>query len=174
MKTKRKRAVAKKKEPRKAPGLESGIEENKNSLDVQETIENLTEDQEELKAEEEKEEGKAPAIISERSKSDPPKPPESRDVEVLSYQEVCVNDRINTLDVMHVEYPEANYDTHPGPGIERCMGRNPETHKLQVYRVPAKEVKIRADQVMTYLGSVVQDTLSVHTGNVLVKGRRWG
>jgi len=75
---------------------------------------------------------------------------------------------------MHVEDPEANYDTHPGPWIERCMGRNPETHKLQVYKIPAKEVKIMPDQVMQYLGSVVQDMLSVYTGNVVVKGRRWG
>ena len=168
----RKRAVAKKIKPRKAPGLESGIEENENSLDVQETNENLNKDQE-IMAEEEKEEG-APALIKERDKSDPPKPPESQDVEYLSYQEVCVSDRINTLDIVFVEDPTINYETHNGPWIERCAGRNPETHKLQVYKIPAKEVQVRADQVMQYLGSVVQDRLSVYTGNVIVKGRRWG
>lgn len=115
----------------------------------------------------------APALIKERFKSDPPKPPESQDIEYLAYEEVALGEQVNTLSTVLVKDPDAS-PNHLGPWIEQCMGRNPETHKLMVVRIPAKEIKVTPDQMMQYLGSVIMDHQAVHTGNVLVKHRRWG
>lgn len=115
----------------------------------------------------------APALISERSKSERPKPPESRDIEYLSHEEVALDDRVNTLTTILVEYPDAP-NNYLGPFIERCMGRNPESRKLMVARVPAKEVPILPNQVVRYLGHVVQDHLAVHTARVKHNRRAWG
>lgn len=114
----------------------------------------------------------APAIIKERSKSEPTKPPESGDIEYVSYQEIIVGDEINTLRDKLVEAPELG-DT-ANDFIERCVGRNPETHKLMVVKMPARRVPIKPGQVMRYLGNVVQDLNSVHTGNIVFQRRRFG
>lgn len=115
---------------------------------------------------------KAPAIIKERMKSDPPKPPESPDVEYLTHYEITVEDEINTLRERLVEAPELGSGANCF--IERCMGRNPETNKLRVVRIPARSVKILPGQVMRYLGNVVMDLNSVHTGNIVFQRRRIG
>jgi hypothetical protein len=117
-------------------------------------------------------ENKAPAIIKERDKSSPPKIPESQDIEYLSHQEVVLEDEINTLRERLVEAPELG-DT-ANRFIERCMGRNPESHKLMVVRIPARAVPILPGQVMRYLGNVVMDLNSVHTGNIVFQRRRFG
>jgi len=115
----------------------------------------------------------APAIIKERMSSVPPIPPESQDIEYLTQEEYNIGSMINTLDVMLVENPEAS-ESHLGPFIERCVGRDPETGKMRVVRVRAKEVKIAPDQIMQYLGSVVQDHQSVHSPTIMYQRRRWG
>jgi len=115
---------------------------------------------------------KAPATIKERDKSGPPKIPESQDVEYLNYQEITVEDEINTLRERLVEAPELGNSANCF--IERCMGRNPETNKLMVVRIPAKAEKILPGQVMRYLGNVVMDLNSVHTGNIVFQRRRFG
>lgn len=116
----------------------------------------------------------APAIISERAKSERPKPPESQDVEYLSYREISLGKRVSTLDMINIEDPAADYETHPGPWIERCKGVNPETHKMQVYRIPAKQIKVLPEQVMQYLGSVIKDHQAVHTVTLSIRHRRTG
>jgi len=101
----------------------------------------------------------APAIISERSKSDPKPPPESKDVEYLTWEEVKVlGQEVHTLDYVHIE--DSNGDSF----IDRCVGKNQDTHKYMVVRVPARRVKIEPHQVMQYLGTVVKDHQAVHTG----------
>jgi len=115
----------------------------------------------------------APAIIKERLKSDPPKPPESQDIEYLAYEEVKLDEMISTLTTVLIEDPDAS-SNHLGPFIDRCMGRNPETKALMVARVPAKEIPINPDQILQYLGSVVQDHQALHSPTVIYKRRRWG
>lgn len=115
----------------------------------------------------------APALIKERFKSDLPKPPESQDVEYLAYEEVALDDRVNTLSTALIKDPDAG-PNHLGPWIEEQVGRNPETHRLMVVRIPAKEIKITPDQMMQYLGNVTMDHQAVHTSNVLVRHRREG
>jgi hypothetical protein len=115
----------------------------------------------------------APAIIKHRDSSEPPKPPESQDVIYLSDMEVVLDKQINTLDFMLVPDPDLPADWG-GPFIERCLGRDAETKKLHVARLGAKRVPIEPWMVMQYLGSVVQDHQSVHTGSVVVSRRRWG
>jgi len=120
------------------------------------------------------EEGKAPAIVKELSKSDPPPPPESQDVVYLSEMEVTLEKRINTLDFMLVPDPDSPIESHAGPWIERCIGRDPETRKMRVVRIRAKRVAIEPSMVMQYLGSVVQDHLSVHSNSIVFSGTRHG
>jgi len=101
----------------------------------------------------------APAVISEQTKSDPKPPPESQDVEYLSWEEVKVfGNQVHTLDYVLVEDPNGEHF------IERCVGKNQDTHKYMVVRIPATRVKIEPHQVMQYLGTVVKDHQSVHTG----------
>ena len=119
-----------------------------------------------------KEQG-APAIIKERMTSRPPVVPESGDVEYLSMDERVIMDQVHTLTTVRIEEPDAGAE-HPGPWIDRCIGRNPETGKMRVVRVPAREVKIKPTQVLQYLGSVVEDRQSVHTATTVVEKRRWG
>jgi len=118
-------------------------------------------------------ENKAPAFIKELSKSEMPKPPESQDVIYLSEQEVALGTRVNTLTEMLVHDPDLP-DSHAGPWIERCVGRDPETKKLKVVRMKARWVQIEPWMVIAYLGNVVQDHMSVHTANVSYKKQRHG
>lgn len=118
-------------------------------------------------------EDKAPVYIKELSKSEQPKPPESQDIMYLTEQEITIGSRINTLTEMLVHDPDLP-DSHSGPWIERCIGRDPETKKLKVVRLKAKLVKIEPWMVMAFLGNVVQDHLSVHTANVMYKKQRHG
>lgn len=101
------------------------------------------------------------------------KPPESQDVIYLSNLEVALDKQINTLDFMNVEDPNLPSDW-AGPFILRCVGRDPETKKMRVIKVRAKEVPIEPWMVMQYLGNVIQDHQSVHTNSVVVSRRRWG
>lgn len=119
------------------------------------------------------EDNKAPAFIKELSKSERPKPPESEDIIYLTEQEVSLGTRVNTLDKMLVHDPDLP-DSHTGPWIERCLGRDPETKKLKVVRLKAKWVDVEPWMVMTYLGNVVQDHMSVHTADVFYKKQRHG
>jgi hypothetical protein len=112
-----------------------------------------------------------PAIIKERSSSDEKKP-ESKDVEYLSYQEILIGEEKNTLKDRLVEAPDLG--SAATDYIERCMGMNPETKRLRVVRIPAKRVPILPGQIMRYLGNVIQDLNSVHTGNIVFQRRRWG
>jgi len=115
----------------------------------------------------------AASLLHEQMRSEPPPPPESQDIEYLSYEEIRLDDRINTYTTMRVEDPEAGKN-HAGPWIERCVGRSPETKKLQVVRIPAKEIPIEPLMVMKYLGNVVQDHLAVHTGMVVHRKKHHG
>jgi hypothetical protein len=119
------------------------------------------------------EEKQVPAFIKQRSSSDPPKAPESQDVIYLSELEVALDKQINTLDFMLVPDPDLPWDW-AGPFIERCVGRDPESHKMKIVKVRAKKVPIQPAMVMQYLGSVVQDHQSVHTNSVVISRRRWG
>lgn len=120
------------------------------------------------------EESKAPAIVKELSKSEIPKPPESQDVIYLSELEISLERRINTLDFMLVPDPDAPIETHQGPWIERCLGRDPESRKMRVVKIRAKRVEVEPWMVMQYLGSVVSDHQSVHTNSLVFKGTRHG
>lgn len=122
---------------------------------------------------EEESASKAPAVIKELSRSDPPPPPESQDVIYLSDMEVMLDKQINTLDYMLVPDQDLPQDW-AGPYIERCLGRDVETKKLKIARIRAKKVPIEPWMVMQYLGSVIQDHQSVHTNSVVVQRRRWG
>lgn len=117
--------------------------------------------------------GEAPNIIKERAKSDPPPPPESGDIEYFTRFEESVGNRINTLDTRLIADPDAT-ETHTGPWIEFCHGRDPETRKMLVEKIPAKEIKIMPEQVLRYRGSVVADHNAVHTGNILMGHERIG
>lgn len=116
---------------------------------------------------------KAPAIIEKRLKSDPNPPQESNDIEYLSVEEISIGEEISTLKTRLVEDPDAG-DNHIGPWIERCVGRNQDSGKLQVVRVPAKEIEVLPTQVIHYRGSVVMDLNSVHSGNIVIGHRRFG
>lgn len=116
--------------------------------------------------------GEAPAIISERSKSEPDKPPESDDIIYLTKEEVSIEEQIHTLDTVFIEDTEASSRTHMGPWIERCTGRDPDSKKLIVYTIPAKAMKIPPKQVLQYLGSVVMDRQAVHTATIVYPGRQ--
>ena len=113
----------------------------------------------------------APAIISELSKSDPPKLEESRDVEFVGYNDYVIGQQVSRLDEMLVEDPDLPSDWG-GPFIERCMGRNQNSGKMLVARIPAKAVKVEPEQVMSYRGSVVADHLSTHSNTVKLARRR--
>lgn len=118
---------------------------------------------------------KAPAFLKDGlTKSDPPKPPESKDVEYLTYEERVVERAINTIQTVLIEDLDVNPQTHPGPWIERGAGRNRETGRLIILRIPAKEREVPPWEVMHYLGNVVSDHLSVHTANVLIRRQRIG
>lgn len=116
---------------------------------------------------------KAPAIIKELDSSTPPKPPESQDVIWLSENEELVGQQINTRDFIVVHDPTLP-DSHAGPWVEVCVGRDPHTHQLIMRRLKGRAVKILPEQMMRYRGFVVQDHQSVHTGNVKYQRRRWG
>lgn len=118
-------------------------------------------------------EKKAPEFVKKLSTSDPPRPPESGDVKYLDQMEVSLDRRINTLEIMLVEDPEAP-DPHPGPFILRCIGRDREDGRMMVVRLKAKAVPIEPWMVMQYLGSVIMDHQSVHTNNVVLGKRRHG
>ena len=113
----------------------------------------------------------APAIISELSKSDPPKPKESRDVEFVGYNDYVIGQQVSRLDEMLVEDTELPGDWG-GPFIERCMGRNQNSGKMLVARIPARAVKVEPEQVMSYRGNVVADHLSTHSNTVKLARRR--
>lgn len=119
----------------------------------------------------EKENQEPPAVITERTRSDPPRAPESSDIIYLSREEVYVEKQIHTLDVVLLEDPDAG-PNHTGPFIERCIGRDAETKKLRVVRIPAKTRRIPPIEVVQYLGSVVQDRQAVHTASVVYPGKR--
>ena len=114
---------------------------------------------------------KAPATIKEQTKSEPLPPPESGDIQYFDRQERIIGDRINTLDTRLLIDHDAG-ENHPGPWVEFCHGRDAETRKLMVERVPAKEEKILPYQVMHYRGSVVMDHNAVHSSNVLIGKER--
>ena len=113
-----------------------------------------------------------PSIIKSLNEGPPTLPPQSKDIEYLSYAEVVLQDEFNTLDEMLIE--DIDNTSPNGPFIERCVGRNPENQKLRVVKFPAKAVKIRPDQVMQYLGPVTEDRQAVHSPSVVVHGRRVG
>lgn len=113
----------------------------------------------------------APAIISERAKSDPPKPPESGDIEYLTFQEIKLGEQVNTIDVIHVPDPTIDAETWLGPWTEVCVGRNPQSGKMQVARIPARERRVPPNEMVQYLGSVIQDHQAVHSTSINYKGR---
>jgi len=117
---------------------------------------------------------KAPAVISKREESEPEAPPESQDVEYLSYEEYSMGSRVNTLEYFRVPDHDVDPATHPGPWTERCVGRNQETGKLQMVRIPARDFPVEPHMVVRYRGSVVQDHQSVHTNSVVYKKQRHG
>jgi len=123
--------------------------------------------------EELKEVNKAPAIIKELDISDRPKPPESQDVLYLTEAEARIGTQFNTRKTMLVHDPSLP-DSHAGPFIERCLGRDQHTHQLIIARLKAREIEILPEQMMRYRGNVVQDFNAVHTYFVMYNRRRWG
>lgn len=121
----------------------------------------------------EEEPQKAPVYIKELDQSQPPKPPESQDVVYLTEAEAKIGAQFNTRKTMLVHNPNLP-DSHPGPFIERCLGRDPETRRLIIARLKAEEVEVLPEQMMRYRGNVVQDYQSVHTNFVMYNRRRWG
>lgn len=115
----------------------------------------------------------APAIISELSKSDPPKPEESNDIEFVGYNDYIIGKQVSRLDELLVGDPDLPSDWG-GPFIEKCTGRNQISGKLMVERWPAKAVKIQPEQVMSYRGSVISDHLSTHSNAVKLSRKRHG
>jgi hypothetical protein len=115
--------------------------------------------------------GEAPKVVRELSRSTPPPPQESPDVEWVKYEETIIGKRINTLDTILVEIDDPPVN-HAGPFSIRQLGRNPDTGKIKMAQVPAKEVKVRPEQVMRYNGSVVKDNNAVHSNTVSLGGRR--
>jgi len=113
-------------------------------------------------------------IIQELMKSDLSKPPESQDIQYFTQEEYDLGTQVNTLKEMLVEDPNKSSSGHTGPWIERCVGRDPETRKLRVVRIPAKYIPINPDMIVEYLGSVVQDHQAVHSPSVVYQKRRWG
>jgi len=116
---------------------------------------------------------KAPAIISKLDSSIPPTPPESPDVIYMTEAEIRMGVQFNTRQTMLVHDPSLP-DSHAGPFIERCQGRDQNTGKMIIVKLKAREVPILPEQMMRYRGSVVRDMMSVHTYFVNYKGRRWG
>lgn len=114
--------------------------------------------------------GQAPAFIPELSTSEPPKPTESRDIEYLAYEEKLFGKEHNTLE--YVLIPDFTIDskTWGGPWSEMCLGMNPQTGKMMVTRVPARQREIPPNEVLQYLGSVVSDHQSVRSEIVPFKG----
>ena len=115
----------------------------------------------------------APSIIDERFNSVPVRPPESEDVKYLSELEYAVGEKLNTLDTMLVHDPNLP-EGHQGPFIERCVGRDPDSKKLMVVKLRAREVKIEPWQVMRFRGHVIQDHLSTHSATIVLSRRRYG
>jgi len=126
-----------------------------------------------LEEEHKEEKPKAPAIIKELDSSMPPKPPESQDVIWLTEAEAKTGFQFNTRKTMLVHDPMLP-DSHAGPFIERCLGRDQNTRQLIMERLKAREVEILPEQMMRYRGNVVQDFNSVHTCFVVYNRRRWG
>ena len=121
-----------------------------------------------------KEEAKAPVFLEKGlSKSEPAPPPESGDVVYLSKQEWDLQSEISTLSSRIMYDPDAG-EGHAGPWIDSCVGRDPETKKLRVVKLPAREVRILPHQVMRFRGSVIQDKQSTHKADVLVGRQRYG
>ncbi len=120
-------------------------------------------------------EKKAPAIIKERTLSILPPAPESEDVEYLTSEELLLEKRIHTKNTRFIVDQDANPGTHAGPWIHYPIGRNSQSGKMMVEKIPAKEVEVPPEHIMRYLGSVVRDRQSVHSNSVLYpKGRRNG
>ena len=114
--------------------------------------------------------GRAPAIVN--NIGDKPKAvSESGDTEYYSHLEKVVGKRINTIDNVLEEIPDPPAN-HPGPFIECCVGRNPETHKMMVVKLPAREIKVRPEFVIKYNGSVVMDTNATHSASIVIGGER--
>ena len=108
----------------------------------------------------------APATIDKRFSSEQPRPPESNDVQYLSWAEKVAGGQFNTLDVVVVPDHDANPESHSGPWIDFCSGYNQKTHNHIVQKLPGKFVKVSPEFVVRYRGNVVQDHLSVHTSVV--------
>jgi len=114
----------------------------------------------------------SPAIVKEISISVPPPPPESRDIEYLTLEEVKFDRTINTLNTVLIEDRDVNPENHPGPWVERCVGRNKQSGNLMVLRIPARDRTIPPWEVVKYNGSVVQDKMATHSTTVIVNGVR--
>ena len=121
-----------------------------------------------------KEEAKAPSFLANGlSKSEPAPPPESGDVQYLSQQEWDLEAEISTMKSRLMYDPDAG-PGHTGPFVDRCVGRDPETKKMRVVKLPAREIPILPTQVMRYRGSVIQDKQSTHKSDVIVGRQRFG
>lgn len=116
--------------------------------------------------------GVAPAVIKELTKSDPPLPQESGDVEYYRQEEFAIGKRVSTIDYVLEEIADVPAN-HTGEWIERCMGRNSESGKMMVARVAARRINVRPEQVMMYNGSVVMDKNAVHSETVSIGGQRY-
>ena len=107
------------------------------------------------------------------TKSEPVPPPESGDIQYLSQQEWNIEEEISTLKSRLAIDPDAG-EGHTGPFVDVCVGRDPETKKMRVVKMPARESQILPSQVMRYRGSVIQDKQSTHKADVLIGKQRHG
>ncbi len=114
---------------------------------------------------------KAPAVISEQTPSEKPKPPESDDIEIVTWAEHRAGGPTHTMEYINVPVGEGEV---ADSRIERVIGRDHQTKKLRVTYQPAKKVKILPEWVLRYRGSVVLDRNAVHSNFVTYKKQRYG
>jgi len=117
---------------------------------------------------------KAPAFISQQAASVPPPAPESMDIVYLTQAEYSMGTEFNTLRTRLIQDPMVHSESHTGPWVEVCVGRDPETRKMRVVRLPAKLVPILPEQVIHYRGSVIMDKQAVRKEDVVIGGKRHG
>ncbi len=117
---------------------------------------------------------KAPAVIDKLSSSEKPKPPESKDVQYLSWAEKEVGGEFNTLSQRIVPDRDANPLAHAGPWIDFVKERNEKSGHLMIEKLPGKWEPILPSEVLRYRGSVVEDHNSVHSAFVNYKKTRNG
>lgn len=141
-----------------------------NAIDPIDQTSNQKIESQDVEEPEQSQDSQAPVYIEKLSKSIFEPIPLSNDVEFLTHEENMIGTQISTLDTILVRDP--NNRNPNGPWVHECKGRNPETHKLIIEKIPAKVVKVEPSQIVRYRGNVAADLNSVHTANFSLRGKR--